>query len=236
MFRHLKLIARLTASIGGCVLVGCSNSDLAGSQFRDDTGEGASPSDTAVDDGDSGQTVTDTVPQPTWFRLGAQVSLVDGLAAAVSLDLVLYDADQVLIPDCAELREVQGVVVSQDTPDPTVYHWWELLLAPAEVSCLSAGQLPDVLVLGLGALHPEVRAQMLSRGLDDVSGSLYGAYALLAADELALEPAEQRALAYGYAGTPSDRAGETPALDAGPLPDGDYTLSGVFLFPLDPAD
>jgi hypothetical protein len=230
VFRHLKIL-RTVAAIIALLATGClSNNDI--SSFRgQDTG---SSGPTAVQDtvsGDTADGATELKPEPYWFSLGASLTLEDGVPLAVTLSLAFYGEDLGEL-DCTESRDVSGIVVSRDTPDPSVFHWWRLNSVAVASACVNPGQLPQDLVLGLGALHPEVEAQLLSVGLDGVAGSLYGAYALLDPDQLDLDPEDQVALAYGYGGTASDRAGESDALETGPLVDGDYELTGIYLFPL----
>jgi len=221
--RHLEI------AVLSCVLAtGCMAGDASGAW---DTGASLSETDSGEDEGDTYGDSGYHTPEAAWFRLGATLALSEGVPEDVLLELEFFDEAEVLI-ECTEARVASAVLVSTTTPDPLIYHWFRVSVAPPDATCTSPGELPDELHLGLGALHPEVAARLLSRGLEGVSDSLYGAYVLLEDDQLELDAADQLALAYGYAGTTADFDGDTTAVSEAPLPDGDYAISGVFLFPL----
>ncbi len=198
---------------------------------RGDSGSGDSALDTSEDTGSGTDSTDISEPTPEWFRLDATVTLVEGQATQVEVRQEFLDG-QLLPVDCVEDRSSLGIVASVATPDPTVYHWWRVSLGDSDALCVELPQLPEEVFLGMGALHPEVEAQLLGRGLDAVADSLYGAYVMLDEAQVELKAEDQVALAYGFAGTESDLTGDATARTAAPLPDGDYTLSGVFLFPL----
>ncbi len=215
--------------LAGMLLSGCEGSlDAAGVS---DTGASGTEEDTGDLNDDTSED-TDTLATAAWFSLGANLTLTDGVLEDLELVLDFHDGSEELMVDCQEIREVAGVLASTSTPDPSIFHWWWVTLGAPTVSCVSPGQLPEDLYLGLGSLHPEVGSRLLRRGLEGVAGSLYGAYALVENDQLDRDAADQLALAYGYAGTEEGFTGDTVAVTAGPLPDGVYEVSGVFLFPL----
>ncbi len=224
MPRHLMFLSALL------VCAGCgADSAIAPSSRYDTANEPYS---------DTGSQATDTTgdsaaqdAEPVWFTLGATLTVADGLATEV--EVVLGFLDEALDPlTCTESRAVDGVVGWTETPDPSVFHWWALALGAPEVACAAADQLPSQVFLGLGRLHPEVEAQLLARGLDEVASSLYGAYALVDESQLELDADQQVAWAFGYAGTESDLRGETTAAAEAPVPDGTYTVQGLYAFPL----
>ncbi len=230
VFRHLTVM--MTAAS----LLACSAPDAGlGPRDNGDTGSSGATQEDDTAGVDTGSATDSDAGSPVWFNLGALVTLEETLATAVSLELSFYDGDLSLL-HCTETWGVTGVVAESETPDSSIYHWWRLSLAPPESDCTSSEQLADSIHLGLGALHPEVEAQLLSQGMDLVSDSLYGAYVLLDPGQQDLAAAEQVALAYGYGGTLGDRAGASEAQQQGPLRDGDYEISGVFLFPVDGED
>lgn len=229
MFRHLRVLGLTVSLSAAIVLIGCAGADNANSRL--DTGSGPLDGDTASDSATTGLDSSEPDAAPEWFRLGATLTLEDGLATQVDVRLEFLDGDHLPV-GCTEDRSSLGVVASIETPDPTVYHWFRVSLAEPVTDCVDAAQVPAELFLGLGDLHPEVEAQLLGLDLDGVSDSLYGAYVLLDETQAELDAPDQVALAYGYAGTETDLSGEATARTAAPLPDGDYTLAGVYLFPL----
>ncbi|GEM_PF-2459819 len=229
MSRHLAVTLSAAVLMSGCMNDSSLNvrADTAGAPASGDTG-----SETDATTADSATPPAD----PEWYRLDATLTLEEGLLLGSAVTLEFLDRDLHVLTDCGETRETLGVVASVETPDPSIFHWWQIALGDSAAACDGTDTLPSELFLGLGQLHPEVEAQLLSLGLDQVAGSLYGAYVMLDPDQAQLDAQDQLALAYGYAGTLEDLAGETTARSAAPLPDGDYAVSGVYLLPLGATD
>ena len=218
---------RTTLALGLVVLVGCSgNYDMAG---RIDSASEAPLGDSGSGSSDSG----DLLPPAPWFALDAQVDLVEGEASGLALQIRFLPEDTVLGEVCNDAP----TVVSFEpigSPDPLVFHWWEVVIDPDTGACDAAPRLPSTLRLGLGELYPQVVAGVDQDGLGDVKDSLYGAYASF--DAPIGDGLDGTTYAYGYAGTEADRAGATPAVESGPLPDGSYLATAFYLFELLPED
>jgi len=178
----------------------------------EDTADGVDATDTAVDDTDTG-----AAENPAWYVVRADLTVLDGVASAsaavVSLDVVDADLERT---DCVVPLSSDGVTGDESaTVDGFV--WWTIPVVPVETAC---APLPDTLTVGIGAMHPDVRARLGSVGHDDIADSLYAAYLIL----------DDAPAAFGYAGTASDLAGDDVA--AWPAPDGLYRLAPLYLVPL----
>lgn len=203
------------------LVVGCADSAL-GAKSSDMSeapeSDGSGSATTATSESDTAG--SDSVP-PAWYALDASLAIVDGApvsdAAVVALTVVGEDLTTVL---CDVPLGVEGVVEGE--PDTKAQAqlavWWRIPVDPLEPSC---ADLPATLDVGVGELLPDVRAQLGTVGLDGVADALYGAY--LRADDGPV-------WTFGWAGTDSDRAGDSEATL--PPPDGQYTLSSLFLVPL----
>ncbi len=205
----------LLVGLSGCASYGAQ--DEASGAF--DTAESDATTGT-TDESDSGVTDADTAvpPDPAWFAVDATLSVAGGTAvsapATTFVTVVGADLETVL---CEIELDTTGL-----TPGPAavggVWLWWTLEVQPLDRSC---ADLPTTVALGLGALLPDVRAQLGAVGLDGASGALYGAY--LTADDAA-------AVSFGVGGTTDAYAGVGEASE--PVPDGLYTLRTLFLVPL----
>ena len=205
----------LLTGIAGCASYDASKeaSGAADSAASDATG-------TTPVDSDSGDSESDTAvpPDPAWFAMDATVTVVGGVAvsapATALVTVVGADLETVL---CEVELDTAGV-----TPGPAavggVWLWWTLEVHPVDRAC---AVLPTTVALGLGALLPDVRAQLGAVGLDGASGSLYGAY--LTVDDTS-------PVSFGVGGTTDGYGGVGEASE--PIPDGLYTLRTLFLVPL----
>lgn len=195
------------------VLAGCAEDALSAK-------EGAA-SDTAGGDFDSG-TMDDTGPpppaaEPEWFGLSAllPVAAAQPVTKGVTVSLTV-EADPPGEPLCEVTPNLFGVAGGVP-PDPSIAVWWEMSLVAAS----PCATLPGRLELGIGTLHPEVRARLGALDLDGVADSLFGAYARVDGGEV---------YAFGYAGTEAALSGAEPARL--PPPDGTYTVVPVYLLAL----
>lgn len=198
-------------------LLGCAENALsAKGEAPADTGEPDFTEDTAVDS--ASPPVDET---PAWFALGATLTVAEAqpVAAGVTVTMVVY-ADPPGEPLCEVTPTLFGVAAGVP-PDPAITTWWEMDLVAAAACAI----LPSHLGLGIGSLHPDVRARLGADELDAVADSLYGAYARV--DEGA-------AYAYGYAATKADLAGDNVAKP--PPPDGTYAIVPVYLLGLPEQD
>lgn len=177
-----------------------------------DTG-GNDGEDSALDTGDTGEVLV-----PAWYTVSARLTVVGGVAStkAAEVTAVIVAEDQVTAA-CEVPLDVAGLTVGK-SPIPEVAYWWELEITPAKAPCAT---LPASIEFGLGEMGADVLARLGAEGLDDVAGSLYGAY---------LREPESEVYIYGWAGTDSDLAGDTAATF--PPPDGVYTLAPLYLLRL----
>lgn len=193
--------------------------------------------DTGAQLGDTGVQPEDSPPDeqdgalPAWFTPDGLLEVLDGALVSAVLDLRVHDADASPEPLCVARRQASGIETAVVTPDPSVFHWWVLTLDPAVDGCGDSVVLPDRLALGLGRMHPELEPAVEWADVAADPEGLYGAYASFG--ELDIEAAaESTAYAFGFAGTDRDRSGDTLVVDAAPVPDGQYFLTGFYLFPL----
>lgn len=166
---------------------------------------------------------------PAWMALDGQLTLIEGVPSALSLVVGLF-GDPPEEPSCTVSRTAESGGVLENTPDTTVYYWWRFSLVTPDDESGCGGIVPDSLLLGLGALHPEILPALPEHGVDGVADSLYGVYANPYDDGTAAQ--ESVGYAFGFAGTAPDRAGAEPAVTAPPMPDGEYSLTGFYLFDL----
>ena len=193
-----------------------------------DTASGAPVDDTGPPD--SGPDDTAEPAEPVWFDLSGTIALVEGQVSAASLDISVLPEPATDGVICSVLYEDLQFSPVEPVPDPIVWHWWQLELPAEATDCPGVDQAPRSLRLGLGELYPAVVQGVEEHGLGEAKGSLYGAYASFEAP--VGDGLDGTTYAYGYAGTEADREGETTAVEAGPLPDGSYLVTGYYLFRL----
>jgi hypothetical protein len=204
-------------SLSFLLLFGCAADFEMGAitENSDDTGRYAAP-DTAPEDTSDSALPAD----PTWYVVRADLSVIGGVAspeaATVAIDVIDADLERVncVVDLAADL--VTGATAESEPDSDAV--WWTV---PVRSDTAPCANLPDTLQLGVGALHPDVRARLGTVGHDDIADSLYGAW--LRADEGAVT-------VYGYAGTATDLFGDDVA--ALPPPDGLYRLAPLYVVAL----
>ena len=187
----------------------------------DDSRTDPSPEDVTetADSGlmDSGQQL------PSWWTMGASLSVVEGVPDAKASTLTLSVLDDALLPYCDATAAVASAT-ALDPPHPDVFAWWALTWEPA-VGCEGIlFPLPENVLLGVGAMHPEVLARLTVADVP-APAMLNGAYTSL--DSLST------LLVYGAAGQPAAWKGKAGPVDLA-LPDGTWTIAPVFSFELSP--
>lgn len=203
-----SLLLLLAASLAGCA-------DYALEKGAPQDAEADEGGD--ADDSDHADTGSDEAAPNGWYP-DATFGLVSGgpVADGASITVVYGDSASGDVTCVASLDP--SPLVAGDPPDETIWAWWEGPVTTLDTAC--DGQ-PDTLGLGIGELHPDVRARLGAAGLDDVADSLFGAFVRVNGEDL---------WAFGYAGTDADLGGDDAA--ANPPPDGTYTLSALYLLPL----
>ena len=183
---------------------------------------------------DSGTLSDDTsqmdtaVMDATWFGVDALVTVEANQVAGVVVTHKLYAEDPAEGVLCVSERAATEIIVLEESPDEIVWHWVEVATDGDDGGCEASSVLPQRLRLGLGGLYPDVTPGVVDAGLQPEN--MYGAYASL--DAPGGDGIEDTTYAYGYAGSPSNRAGETLALTEGPLADGAYIVTAWYLFKL----
>lgn len=218
------------AFIAAVFLIGLTACTMSKNIPGDNRADTASLSDSNDEVEDTGSNDT-AAPMPAWFGLDGRLSFLDGQLHTSSFTFRVISEDANAGTICVVPRAPESFEVRSGTPDETVYHWWSFDLGdlPQELDCEGADQLPDRLLLGLGALHPELRPALARDGLADQAESAYGVYANF--DAFSAEDADITAYAFGYA-TYNGEAEDTTAVSGPPVPDGTYTLYGYYVFPL----
>ncbi len=202
--------------------VGCYNSADA-----DDAAE-ASIDDSSNSSPLAGGSSSETDLDEIWWRLSADIELLDGdpIAVESTLYVTLQDGDG------AALCEVEAALTTSDTeevPDPLLLTWWTLSPDDWTGTCIDGGEdvtpiTPpelDPVQIGFGELHSEIRAVLESSDAGGAVETLNGAYASIDGAEIVV---------YGVAGTAGAYAGEEGPADVTPLADGTWSVAALYAF------
>ena len=209
-------------ALGALTVTACSDSALYEAAPAE-TGAyetGVEGDDTGLEDTGSGQA--------TWFGMDALVTVSEGRIEAATLRHRVYTDEPSDGELCVSERVATEILPLDETPDPVVWHWVEVVTAPDSGDCAPSGPVPSRVRLGLGALYPDVAPGVVDAGY--AVENMYGAYAAL--DAPAGDGIEGTTYAYGYAGSVANRAGDEFASAQGPLADGAYIVSAWYLFRL----
>ena len=217
----------LAAAALGLLLTACTGLDMG----AEDRGDSGMTSDTATQLDDSSDTDSESV-EPVWFGLDGVLTVTKGALSDAQISVRIFGqetGDGVL---CEHAIPVTSFAALESSDPAWVFHWAELALDTSPVvECPGVKRVPDQLRIGLGALYPDLEPGLADLGLQDAANSVYTAYAAL--PEPAGEGLDGTVLAYGFAGTVQGRAGEGVAVVAAPVPDGEYVLTGWYVFQLD---
>jgi hypothetical protein len=197
---------------------------------------GFDASDTASRLDDSGAEATDSAEDtgemdridPSWWSLSAAVLMEEGLPVQddTSVTISLFDEGADRDAPLCQASYSQLEIVVLDSPDASIFHWWEIELGEASTDC-SGHQLvgiPASFELGVGALHPDIVSLLEPAGYAEVEPYLYGAY--VRTDQA------QAVWIYGVAATTAGFAGEQLPVDEAPVPSGTYSVQPIYLLPL----
>ena len=143
--RHAKTAAALLLIVS----VGCMG-EFDGLNFgdtQDSADTGGSPNDT---DGDTGS--WDQVA-PSWWSLEATVLIEEALPVIEDTTLVAALVSEDADPDVPICTTTFLPAAMEDapSPDPIIYHWWQLELTSSEGDCSvpQMGWFPDTLEIGI---------------------------------------------------------------------------------------
>lgn len=195
---------------------------------RIDSSDTAASADDTADDSDT-MSADSGAQTPAWYTVGATANLSGGALTALTVNYTLLPETPSDGPICESLRAPISAI-DVPSPDAAIYHWWLVELPQDDGACEGAEGLPTTLLLGLGALHPDIVAGLKDDADQAAAGSLYGAY--IATDGVGEDGQAEAIYVYGYAGTAADLAGETIPVTAPPAPDGDYSLTPVYVLKL----
>ena len=207
------------------LLPGCTSVDYTG---RIDSSDTATAADDTAGESDTMSADSGALP-PAWYTVAATANLSGGLLTALTVTTTLLPEEPADGPICESLRAPISAV-DVPSPDPAIYHWWLVELPADDGACEGDEELPTTILLGLGELHPDISAGLKDDDAQAAAGSLYGAY--IATAGVKEDGQAETIYIYGYAGTSADLSGETIPVTAPPAPDGDYTLSPVYVLKL----
>ena len=218
MAQRTKRLTWLVCVVLG--LSGCAGYEL-GASGLDTADAGAAGGES--DDGGTGDAIDTT---GYWWKLSGLLTVAAGELQPGDGVLRIAVIDDAGAAAC-ELNLDLVSATSEAPPDPSVLGWWSVTaggwLGDCGVEALPS-PVPDSLMLGIGAMHPEIEVMLPS--VDALSPLAYGqlnsAYARLKDDG--------PIYAYGVAGEAAAFAGSGAAVVAAPVPDGDYELQAIFAF------
>jgi hypothetical protein len=167
---------------------------------------------------------------PAWWRLDADLDLVDGLLSRErsQFTVAILDADGLIL--CEEDVRVASTDTVVARPEPELLTWWLVRFGEGTRTCAGiydVSRLPTEIELGVGDLHPELQAVAgLVDGMPEAGAStLNAAYARV-------DGAVDDVWVYGFAGDDEAWLGVSGPATVAPLTDGAWTLRGIYSFPL----
>lgn len=199
------------------LLGACSND---GSLFGPTSDASDSAGAEAQDTGSDSTDTADAGP-PAWFTFAGRLPMVSGAAEVEGAEGRLVLAGSELDRrDCAPILASAITTDVNPAVEASLYAWWQFDLS--DLGDCAAEGLPARLGVGIGELHPEVRARLGTVDREDDADALYGAW--LSDDE------GSTVFAFGYADAGSEEEASAPP------PDGLYELVPLLLLPLPPQD
>lgn len=204
------------------LLIGCGGAK----SNEADTSTAQTEGDTAsIGESDTGGADTGTTESIAWWQLAAEVVIAEGTPQPEASQLTLTLLTDALKPLCAETFTLASLD-DQAVPHGDVYVWWQVVVGKGDGGC-HASALPQAdLLLGIGAMHPDILPGLKSSGAAKDPSALSGAYASLDDGE--------SLLVFGAAGLSVAWAeGGEPATEA-PLADGTWRIEPVYTFEYSP--
>ena len=210
---------RMSVPLGlAFMLSACSSS----AKFAGSSDTGSTAGDEDVGTTDTGAADTGLVTWPLWWRLSAQLTIeADGIQAAKSsLEISLIDErDEVICTARVALVSAESIAATSSA----VLAWWSVEPEASETLCgVYTSPLPEALQLGVGELHPDIRAAMASFDNLAEDAPLNGAYASMN------EP--DSVLVFGVAGLQEAYEGQGEAAEVLPLADGLWSILPIYRF------
>jgi hypothetical protein len=205
------------------LLTGCSEAkmDIAG---RSELASADSYVDTGYDADDESL----AEEEPVHWLLSGALQVVSGTVITDQSALVVTVVGTVDTELCVDnVTMVQSDVVDE-MPEPDMEGWWHITVVEDPESCLAGFDIfgeDDSFFLGVGPLHPEIRAVMGSNpDLADVSvDTIHSVFASL--DE------DGPLWVFGIAGTLADFSGDIEATIPGEISDGLWSFHALYGFP-----
>lgn len=210
-------MSRLFALVCLVAGAGCSSSKYAPA----DSGF----ADTAAGEGEGEDTadLDDEGVSPMWWKLGAAIGIYDGVADPASTHLALTLVAEDGTELCEDTLAVDAIEDVPLLPDSAIYAWWEIEPGDADGGCEHrSSPVPSPLYLGVGAMHPDIEANLDPAGLHGLEGYLNASYASLDDGDTIY--------VYGVAGSEQAWLGIDEAISAGPLADGTWIISPIYPF------
>ena len=201
------------------LLTGCSanKGSALDTDFSAGVGDTSSTPESDMGDGD---TAIDA-PETAWWRLSAEVEIADGQPVAASSQLAITLLTDALKPQCTEQLTL-AKVAEASSPHSDVYVWWQLTTGKGDGGC-AGYDLPQAdVLLGVGAMHPDILPGLKSRGAAPDASALNGAYASL--DD------EETLVVFGAAGLLETWSDGGAPVKAAPLTDGTWRIEPVYTF------
>lgn len=205
--------------LSSAVCAGCASKDAS---------FGVSDTGSSAEDGDEQPadiaTTEDTAvfAEPLWWRLTSRLLISKGepipVKSIVSVEM-LGEKDEILCQEDLSIELAEPVA----SPHEAILVWWKLTPVAGSVVCgVYPRPFPESFYLGVGTMHPDIQAALLSLPSINSDAQLNGAYAALEnPDDLVV---------FGAAGTSDDFEGAGEAISKAPLEDGVWRIKPVYRF------
>lgn len=220
MWVSLCAVVAVTTGCGSAAEKGLA----AGADGTADAGADSGDSATGVG-ADSGAEDAGGLLPAVWWRLGASIEIVDGQVSEEQTTLLLESLDEDRQIRCTAEAPVERMTLL-GPPEPEIFVWWQVVPGAWSGDCVDLGEVVSVagFQLGIGELHPELRAVIgsVEEAEPGSEESLNGAFARI---ETGAD-----VYVFGLAGVEAAYRGEgDPAVDA-VLSDGTWLVQPVYSF------
>ena len=166
--------------------------------------------------------------EPVHWLLSGTLRVVSGalVAEQSTLETTVVGTESTEL--CVDNVAVANSVVVDELPEPELEGGWQITISENTESCLTEFGVfgaDDSFFLGVGPLHPEIRAVMAAEpDLADVSvDTIHSVFASFEEDG--------PLWVFGVAGTPADFSGEIEATIPGEVSDGLWSFRALYGFP-----